>query len=95
MAETNLEEKEITYYDLMNAQLEAGALLLKISEDISDPWKAYLGVINTNDKYQIVWTIHPKVANEFIDRCSDEGVPIILLDDYYKAEKEAFLKGHR
>ena len=76
-------------YDLIEAQLRIGGMIYKASDLVADDGTIYQ--IEHNGK--ILNVMHPNTVNAFIDMCTGNGIPVIPIDEFTKAEKEAFQHG--
>ena len=76
-------------YDLIEAQLRIGGLIYKSTELVADDGSIYQ--IEHNGK--ILCVMHPNTVSAFIDMCSANGIPVIPIQEFVDAEKEAFKAG--
>jgi hypothetical protein len=82
-------------YDMLRAQLKAGAILFKPSVSCKDDGNVYRILRLENGTHYFLYSCHPNLTNAFIDKCTEEGVAVILFDQWVEAEREAFLCGRR
>lgn len=76
-------------YDLIEAQLRIGGMIYKATDLVADDGSIYQ--LEHNGK--ILNVMHPNTVNTFIDMCTGNGVPVIPMDEFTKAEREAFQRG--
>ena len=80
----------LTMYHIIAARIDAGAVVYKATEFVTDKEKIYgiTGYRYTDHKFFWYYIMHPDLIDSFIDEMTKQGHDVIPFDEYIEAERE-------